>query len=59
MLALHPIPARPRITRNLITTKTGMATRPAAKQIVDGDIANAALNDKSSHVRLVIIRPRR
>ncbi len=42
MLALHPIPSRPRITRNLLPTKTGMATRPGATQIVAGDIANAA-----------------
>lgn len=43
MLALHPIPGRPRITRNLVPTRAGgLASRPGAIQIIAGDIANAA-----------------
>lgn len=43
MLALHPVPARPRLTNNLVPTREGrLASRPAATQIISGDIASAA-----------------
>lgn len=43
MLALHPIPARPRLTNNLVPTREGrLASRPAATQIISGDIGGAA-----------------
>lgn len=43
MLSLHPQPGRLRAADNLVPTKEGgMASRPAANQIVAGDIAQGA-----------------
>lgn len=60
MLSLHPQPGRLRCANNLLpTTKDGgMASRPAAVQIVSGDIAAAApwgnrlLMEKQGRIRL-------
>ncbi len=59
MLSLHPQPGRLRHANNLLPTKEGgMASRPAAVQIVSGDIADAApwgnrlLIEKQGRIRL-------
>lgn len=42
MLSLHPIPGRPRTASNLVPTHdAGLASRPGAQQIVNGDIGAA------------------
>lgn len=58
-LSLHPRPDRLRAADNLIpTAEGGLATRPAARQIITGDIAHAApwgnrvLVDKGGRIRL-------
>ena len=59
MLSLHPQPGKLRYANNLLPTKAGgLATRPAAAQVVSGDIAAAApwgnrvLLEKLGRIRL-------